>query len=267
MPPAGHGLARIAPEVVDAVGEDVLHGEGGPLLAGGPEVRGGVAADKRDRLLHEVHDVSLVHHVEAAEGHHLLEEVGDSLPAEVEPADARGDGAAVKHRNGVGEREAAVEDERRARLRREGADPGERVEREGCRQLGRGGGSERGEPKPLKHELLGRCAAGVEVHRRLRQQERALPRVDPEDLSPRRRPDAVRGSGASPGRRVSGRKTGEGGAITDKRGLRPARSGEGREKRAGVRLASARNRSPRGSRGGLRTGGSGNPPRGLKRRG
>lgn len=72
---------------------------------------------KAELLLRIVHQESLVHDIDRSKRDELLEIVGKRLPAQIQPLHRVIEREILQHRGGVGEGEAAVDDEAALRAR------------------------------------------------------------------------------------------------------------------------------------------------------
>ena len=110
-----------------------------------------------------IDEEGLLHDIDGAVRNELLEVVGESLPAEVEPLDGVVEGEILQHGGCVGEGEAAVDD--KAAVRGAAAGLVEVDER------GRVSAEERAEPKVLEDELVGGALDGRNGEEGFDQQE------------------------------------------------------------------------------------------------
>lgn len=138
---------------------------------------GDVEGDEAELLLGVVDDEGLVHEVDGAVGDELLQVVGEGLAAEVEAADPVVEGEVLEHGGGVGEGEAAVDDEAALGGARVGAPAG-------LVEVDEGGGigdAESAEAEVLEDELVGGVLDGWGVEEGLHQEEGGAAGVDAEE--------------------------------------------------------------------------------------
>lgn len=171
-----------------------------------------IQGHKAELLLHIIHKESLIHYIQRSERDELLEVVGERLAAQIQPLHSIIDREILQHRRGVGEGEAAVDNE--AALGAGHHRP--RPPAAGLVEVDEGwgvGDVEGAEAEVLEDDLVGGALGGGEVEEGLDEEEVGVVGVDAEGGAEEAVPDLPLEVGVDEVAAVAGAAEGDGGEV------------------------------------------------------
>lgn len=171
-----------------------------------------IQGHKAKLLLHIIHKESLIHDIQRSERDELLEVVGESLATQIQPLHRIIDREILQHRRGVGEGEAAVDNEAALGARNHRPRP----PAAGLVEVDEGwgvGDVEGAEAEVLEDDLVGGALGGGEVEEGLHEEEVGVVGVDAEGGAEEAVPDLPLEVGVDEVATVAGAAEGDRGEV------------------------------------------------------